>query len=91
MASEIIFGILEDAEGHLWLSSVAGISKFDPTPETFENFDRQVGLQRKHFIRGAYQADDGQMFFWGKDGLNSFYPEALQENDFIPPVVLTDF
>ncbi len=91
LASEIICSILEDAEGNLWLSTIAGISKFNPATETFENFDKQTGLQRKECIRGAYQADDGQMFFWGKDGLNAFYPEAFQKNAFVPPVILTDF
>jgi signal transduction histidine kinase/DNA-binding response OmpR family regulator len=31
------------------------------------------------------------MFFGGKGGLNAFYPETLQGNDFVPPVVLIDF
>ena len=91
LASEVIFGILEDARGDLWLSTIKGISHFDPTTETFRNFDRHAGLQRKEFIRGAYQADDGQMFFWGKDGMNAFYPDQLRVNEFVPPVVLTDF
>ncbi len=92
LASEIIMGILEDDQGNLWLSTVKGISRFNPTTETVENFDSHSGVQKRDFLFGsAYQASDGQMFFGGKSGLNAFYPEALQENGNIPPVVLTDF
>ena len=31
------------------------------------------------------------MFFGGINGFNSFYPEQLSENKFIPPVVITNF
>ena len=92
LASEIIMGILEDAQGNLWLSTAKGISRFDPTTETVENFDSDSGVQNRDFLFGsAYQAGDGQMYFGGRGGLNAFYPEALRRNDFIPPVVLTDF
>jgi signal transduction histidine kinase/DNA-binding response OmpR family regulator/streptogramin lyase len=92
LASEIIMGILEDAQGNLWLSTVKGISRFNPTTETVENFDSHSGVQKRDFLYGsAYQASDGQMFFGGKSGLNAFYPEMLRGNDSVPPVVLTDF
>ena len=91
LASEIIMGILEDAQGNLWLSTAKGISRFDPTTETVENFDSDSGVQNRDFLFGsAYQAGDGQMYFGGRGGLNAFYPEALRGNDFVPPVVLTD-
>jgi signal transduction histidine kinase/ligand-binding sensor domain-containing protein/FixJ family two-component response regulator len=91
LASDNIFGILEDAQGNLWISTAKGISKFNPLTETYENFDSRSGLQKKEFIQGsAYQTAEGQMFFGGTEGLNSFYPEAIRRNDFVPPVVLTD-
>jgi serine/threonine protein kinase len=31
------------------------------------------------------------MFFGGVNGLNRFYPEQITDNQFIPPVVITDF
>jgi signal transduction histidine kinase/streptogramin lyase/DNA-binding NarL/FixJ family response regulator len=92
LASENTFGILEDLQGNLWISTAKGISKFNPLTETFENFDSQSGIQKKEFIHSsAHQTAEGQMFFGGIDGLNTFYPDAIRKNDFVPPVVLTDF
>jgi signal transduction histidine kinase/streptogramin lyase/DNA-binding NarL/FixJ family response regulator len=92
LASDIVFGILEDAQGNLWLSTAKGISKFNPNTGVIQNFYSESGLQKKDFVRGsAYQTSDGQMFFGGRDGLNVFYPEAIRKNDYIPPVVMTDF
>jgi signal transduction histidine kinase len=33
----------------------------------------------------------GEIFFGGYNGFNSFYPDSLKDNDFIPPVYITDF
>ncbi len=31
------------------------------------------------------------MFFGGVNGINAFHPDLIQDNPFVPPVVLTDF
>ncbi|MDM8538224.1 ATP-binding protein, partial [Desulfobacterales bacterium HSG17] len=33
---------------------------------------------------------DGQIWFGGASGVNAFYPNAIKENDFLPPVHITD-
>jgi signal transduction histidine kinase/ligand-binding sensor domain-containing protein/CheY-like chemotaxis protein len=92
LASDNVYGILEDAQGNLWLSTTKGISKFNPNTEVIQNFYSESGLQKKDFVRGsAYQTSEGQMFFGGRDGLNVFYPEAIRINDYVPPVMITDF
>ncbi|MGH7450766.1 MAG: ATP-binding protein, partial [bacterium] len=90
----VINGILEDEAGHLWVSTNRGISKFDPEREGFRNYDVTDGLQNSEFNRGAYYrspAPRDEMFFGGISGLNMFFPQALQDNPHLPPVVLTDF
>ncbi|MCP4542918.1 MAG: response regulator [Chloroflexi bacterium] len=91
LPGNIIDGILEDKAGDLWLSTNQGLSQFDPQLETFHNYDVWDGLQDNEFMNHAYaQANDGQMFFGGINGLNSFYPAAIKLNGYLPPVVLTD-
>ena len=31
------------------------------------------------------------MYFGGIEGMNSFYPSEIVDNDFIPPIVITSF
>ena len=41
LPSDAVFSILEDGQGRLWLSTSNGLSRFDPTAETFRNFDKE--------------------------------------------------
>jgi signal transduction histidine kinase len=42
------------------------------------------------FVGGAsHKSDSGEMFFGGFDGVSSFYPERMEDNPHIPPIVLT--
>lgn len=87
----IIYGILADDAGNLWISSTQGISKFDLSEKTFRNFTISDGLQGLEFTPGAYfKSSSGEMFFGGINGLNHFYPDDISDNPHIPPVVITD-
>jgi signal transduction histidine kinase len=90
-----IYGILEDNNGYLWISTDHGIVRFDdrlPPGQKFRSFELSDGLQGYEFNKGAYyEASDGEMFFGGTNGINSFYPERMNDNPFIPPVVITSF
>ncbi len=87
-----IYGILEDDHGYLWLSSVGGLTKYDPVTKKVRNYDIRDRLQSNEFKYGSYyKARDGEMFFGGVNGFNSFYPDRVQDNPYQPPVVLTAF
>ena len=92
LPSSAILGILEDKAGKLWLSTKKGISRFDPRTKTFRNYDVSDGLQGDEFSEGCYfQGPDGEMFFGGSNGFNAFFPENIQDNPYVPPVVITSF
>lgn len=92
LPNNTIYGILEDRGGRLWLSTNNGLSRFDPQTESFRNFSMRDGLQSREFNRTSYfKSDQGEMFFGGINGLNSFFPEHLHDNPQIPPVAITDF
>jgi signal transduction histidine kinase/ligand-binding sensor domain-containing protein/DNA-binding response OmpR family regulator len=87
-----IKGILDDGQGHLWISTNNGIAKFDPTAGTFRNYSIADGLQGNEFNPGAaYKTRTGELFFGGINGLNGFRPENVVDATYIPPIVLTDF
>jgi streptogramin lyase/signal transduction histidine kinase len=92
LANDAVYGILEDEDGNLWMSTNKGISKFNPTTEVFKNFDVSDGLQSDEFNGGAYtKGRSGEMFFGGINGYNSFFPKKITANTYIPPVHLTSF
>lgn len=92
LPSTVVDGILEDAAGNLWISTNRGISRFNPETGLFKNFDASDGLQSPEFnLNAFYKASDGEMFFGGSNGFNSFYPEHVRENPHAPPVALTAF
>ena len=92
LPNDVIQGILEDEQGNLWLSTNNGLSRFNPETESFRNYDANDGLLGNQFYPGAcYKTEDGEMFFGGTKGLNSFYPDRLQDNKHIPGIVITDF
>ena len=74
------------------MSTNKGLSKFNPETKEFKNYDMQDGLQSDEF-NGASgcKCKNGEMFFGGINGFNSFFPDSLRDNPFIPPVVVTDF
>ena len=89
--SNSVYGFLTDNNGYYWLSSNRGLSKFDPTKLTFKNYTVEDGLQSDEFNGGAlYQSKTGEMFFGGIGGFNSFFPESITDNPYIPQIELTD-
>jgi ligand-binding sensor domain-containing protein/signal transduction histidine kinase len=90
LPSNSVLGILEDDHGYLWLSTGNGLSRFDPQNETFRNYDARDGLENSVFIGGAsFGSESGEMLFGGFNGVSAFYPERIEDNPYVPPIVLT--
>ena len=86
----VVYGILEDESGHLWMSTNFGLSRFDPETETFRNFDEGDGLQSNEFNSGAYaKGNKGEFYFGGINGLTVFHPSNIYNNPYLPQVTLT--
>ncbi len=90
LPNNVVYGILPDKRGNLWLSTNKGLSKFNPVSLTFKNYNVYDGLQSNEFNTGAYfESKSGEMFFGGIKGLNYFYPADIKDNKFIPNIVIT--
>jgi signal transduction histidine kinase/ligand-binding sensor domain-containing protein len=92
LPDNVIYAILDDKEGNLWMSTNYGLSRFNPRTHTFKNFDAQDGLQDNEFNSSSYfKSESGELFFGGINGFNAFYAEDVRDNPHAPPVVFTDF
>ncbi|HER44524.1 MAG TPA: hypothetical protein ENO08_08710, partial [Candidatus Eisenbacteria bacterium] len=76
----------------IWISTNNGISRFTPLTKTFKNYTVDDGLQGNEFNGNAYfESSSGEMFFGGVYGITAFRPHEIEDNPFIPPVVITSF
>lgn len=87
-----ITSILVDSDNNLWLATDKGLAMFNPKTKEIVVFDPKDGLQNMGLKSWAIKTKDGEMFFGGPDGFNSFYPERIKNNQNInqPLVVITD-
>ncbi|WP_442795665.1 hybrid sensor histidine kinase/response regulator transcription factor [Pelobium manganitolerans] len=91
LANGIVYKILEDNAGKIWMSTNKGISSFDPETKKIKNYYYDNGIQRSPFVMGAgLKTEKGTIFFGGTDGINFFNPELLYVNKNVPSVVFTD-
>ncbi len=94
LANDIVYGMLHQNNGNIWISTFNGLSCYDPEKETFTNYYTTDGLSHNDFNRNSFFQDrNGKMYFGGVNGINTFYPDSLMslENPaprlFVSPVV----
>ncbi|MEP7106854.1 MAG: two-component regulator propeller domain-containing protein [Ferruginibacter sp.] len=92
LSNNTVWSTRQDRNGNLWISTNKGLSRFNPSTKVFRNYTLLDGLQSNTFkARASYQSPAGEMFFGGVNGFNAFYPDSIKDNDFVPPVFITDF
>ncbi|CAG5015895.1 hypothetical protein DYBT9275_05437 [Dyadobacter sp. CECT 9275] len=90
LPNDVVYGILNDTEGNLWLSSNKGLAKFSQQRGVVKTYDVTDGLQSNEFNTNCiYKHANGTMYFGGVNGVSYFNPGALRANTFIPPVKMT--
>ncbi len=96
LPNNVIYGILPDETGHLWLSSNRGITKFnlegglDSQPQ-ITNYDNYDGLATEFNTGAYYKHHNGQLYFGGLEGFYWFDPQSISESQYLPKTAVTDF
>ncbi|NSW93609.1 MAG: response regulator [Bacteroidales bacterium] len=74
----IIFGIVEDKKGHIWLSSENGLISLDPSDGTAEILNTLSGLGFNSFSENTcFVRRDGSLVFGGNMGFEVIRPDKL--------------
>lgn len=90
LPDDVIYGILPDQRGNLWLSTNSGLSKFTPQSEHFENYSVADGLQDNEFNTVSHaKAHNGRLVFGGVNGITAFFPEKISPHDQPTTVFIT--
>jgi diguanylate cyclase (GGDEF)-like protein len=75
-----IYGLQLDEEGNIWMSSHAGILKFNPTSKHLEKFAVAQGLNNLEFNQSTnVRLPDGKMVYGSPKGLTIFDPAKLDK------------
>ncbi len=91
LPNNVVYSVLPDEAGHLWLSTNRGLARFDPVTETFQSYTSADGLQSNEFnYRAALRAPDDELLLGGVNGINSFYPKDVAPSAYVPPIVITE-
>ncbi len=92
LCSNVIYGIINQNNRYIWLSTNNGLSRYDIIENRFKNFDPNDGILNSQYNYGAYlKCSDQTLLFGGKKGVDFVFIDKLKPNNYIPPVVLTDF
>ena len=87
-----IFEIVKDRNNDLWIATGKGLCKFNGKKNHFQTFTLEDGLQSLEFnLRAACACKDGEMLLGGMNGFNSFYPDSISKNPYIPNLIFTAF
>ncbi len=90
LPNDVVYGILDDQYGNLWVSTTKGISKVDLHTMQIKTYTKEDGLQSNQFnYKSSYKAKNGIFYFGGINGFNAFNPDQLKETPFSMPVIIT--
>jgi len=92
LPNDVVYKMLEDSNGLLWLTTNKGLSRFNPYTKKFKTYTTANGLLTNQFnYSSSIRARNGKLYFGGINGFIGFDPVTFQENRTFPPVVVTDF
>jgi two-component system sensor histidine kinase ChiS len=91
LSTAVIYGILEDEKGNFWMSTNNGILEFKTETGDIKQFSIEDGLQSNEFNGTSYfKSNNGEMFFGGQYGFNSFFPQEVIIDSIPPKIILSD-
>ena len=89
---QVVYQIVEDKEGFLWLTTNNGLVCFQPTTGMMKVYTTSNGLLGDQFnYRSSFETEDGTIYLGSIDGFIAFNPKNFSENKFLPSIVITDF
>ncbi len=75
LLDNVVYGMLEDETGTLWLSTDKGLCAYNPDRNSIRSFTKADGLQANQFYWTACaKGHDGKMYFGHVAGFTSFDP-----------------
>ncbi|MFZ4058967.1 MAG: ligand-binding sensor domain-containing protein [Ferruginibacter sp.] len=91
LKNQYVYGIIPHKKT-LWISTNSGISSVELPQYRIKNYTEEDGLQSNEFNTYAFASTaNGEMLFGGVNGINSFFPDRIQNYTYQPGVELQQF
>ncbi|MDP4276357.1 MAG: two-component regulator propeller domain-containing protein [Bacteroidota bacterium] len=92
LPNNVIYGILDDKYGNLWISSNGGITQMNPKTLKMQTYTKENGLLSKQLnYKSSFKSSRGDLYFGGLNGFNIIRPADFINNDVVPEVVISGF
>ncbi|MCC6939622.1 MAG: hypothetical protein IT226_15495 [Flavobacteriales bacterium] len=90
LPNNVVYAILPDDAGMLWMSTNRGLCRFDPRTGAMRVFTKEHGLPGNEFNRySAARSRNGYMYFGGMDGVVNFDPAVFAADTVPSPTLIT--
>ncbi len=90
LPNNVIYAVMPDNYGRVWISSNAGLSLLDYRAGICKNFTEDDGLQGMEFnTASCYSDKKGRLWFGGVNGLNMVNPDLSAGNQYAPAPLIT--
>jgi len=91
MPNNVVYTIIDDKQGNLWLTTENSIVKFNKKSKKTEVFGKGNELENVEFSEAsAYLLQSGEICVGTKSGYYSFIPEAVKRRVIHAPLVFTN-
>jgi hypothetical protein len=91
LPNDAIYGILEDEDHKLWISTDMGLVRFNTINNTLHFYDVSDGLQQNNFREAAYyKGKSGYFYFGGLKGLTIFKPQDIKINKLTARILISE-
>ncbi|MEP7317821.1 MAG: two-component regulator propeller domain-containing protein [Panacibacter sp.] len=90
LPNNVIYSIVPDDNGRIWISSNGGLALLDYKTGICKKFTEDDGLQGMEFnTASCYKDKAGNIWFGGVNGFNKVKPLLSKNNDYAPVPLLT--
>jgi len=78
LPNNVIYGIIQDYNNNIWVSTNFGLSRYSVYKQTVTNFDYDDGLQNNEFNQGALYLSKNEVYAGGINGFNIFNVKNIE-------------
>ncbi len=82
---------IRDLDGELWIATSNGLLNYVLSDSSIRRFNKNDGLQNDYFnMKAGLLSSSGELYLGTTNGFNVIRPNEIVENNYIPPVYITN-
>jgi len=90
LQSDLLFSLIEDKKGYLWVIAENALSRFNPDNETFENYDKKYFKKDVNLSEAIPVFRDNKLIIGTDDGYYEVNTNLLKRSSYVPKIRFTE-